>query len=80
MTALTRLDGDKRFFLNYKSQTYNKKNEIYSKIASKLKNIIQLIPNGKLMIFPNYEMLNYCFKKWKKIFNPIPCFREFKGD
>ena len=42
--------------------------DTYKKIGGTLKKLIECIPQGKLFLFPNYKLLNYCFKEWNETF------------
>ena len=41
-------------------------------------NVIENIPKGVLIMFPNYVFLEYCFEMWSKNASK-PCFKEFKN-
>jgi len=38
------------------------------------------IPNGKLLLFPNYPFLDLCWEKWRKILPIAQCFSERNGE
>ena len=74
--------------MNYNNRVNNKKNKINEKIGKKLEEIIRLIPNGKLILFPSYGKLEECFNLWSKTENgktifkntSQPCFKEVKDE
>ena len=50
---------------------------IFEKIGYKLLDLIKVIPNGKLVLCPNYRYLEKLYGICKQMFSPIPCFREY---
>ena len=66
----------------YKFNFKNCKNEItksyqIENLGEYLMNKLDLIPNGMLIIFPNYSLMEDCFKKWNPYFSKIKhCFME----
>ena len=66
LSSLTDIN-DEEFWLTYNNRFKNNKNKIFKKIGQKLQDILKVIPNGKLILFPNYLMLEKCFDSWTTI-------------
>ena len=48
-------------------------------LGLELHNIMNDIPNGIVLMFPNYETMKISFKLWNHIFKKWKCFKESKN-